>query len=482
MNTVKILRLAPAAAVLASALLTASAGAQEAANQAVLTIKGSRTVFKNVTAIRAPFRGEKRIVVLATQRPLTAEVIKKVKEKDTLNSVTDEVNQAYLFFAFDDNGAVESLSGQAGGTSFSQSGGGVEGKGTLADGRFRGALKLVTTGSFAKELTMDFDVPVDAEIKPVAARLDPPVKPTVSGKFTGEEKPAEIKYVLVEETESFGGKEAIRLIFTEKDPAGSKKPGFDASFGKLGSALVISAHYDGNIFGCEVFHRAFSKGTFSSVGKIHMEEFEMAGGNVTGHLSTGGPLDAFGQKWDVDLKFAAPLPEKLRKAPAAAAAEPAKGAAAAPGAPKAEPKAPVAAGPRPGAGKLPLPQDATDVQFKEIVNQIQFSSARPVEPVAKEFSAKLKEQGWKEGSGSLMGKTNAILKREMGEAKLTIMVQPAGTGSVVKIFTEGLDWSGVDANKPAAPKPAADPASADDIEAQANKLMQDALKGLPKGF
>lgn len=36
-----------------------------------------------------------------------------------------------------------------------------------------------------------------------------------------------------------------------------------------------------------------------------------------------------------------------------------------------------------------------------------------------------------------MGKRNAILHREQGGAKLTIMIQPSGAGSVVKIFTEG---------------------------------------------
>ena len=310
------------------------------------------------------------------------------------------------------------------------------------------------------------------------SKLDPPVKATVSGKFIGNGKSAAIKYVMVEEREPFSDKEAIKLIFTEKDPATVKKPSWDASFGKLGSALVLSVDYDGGIFGCEVSHSAHSKRGFSALGEIKMVEFKMAGGNVTGHVSTGKELDAFGEKWEVDLTFAAPLPEKLRNAPAAAP----KPATSEPGEPakKKEPKP--AAGPRIAARKLPLPKDATDVEFKEIVNQIQFSSARPVDVVAKEFSANLKQQGWKEGAGSLMGKKNAILKRQQGGAKLTIMVQPAAEGSVVKIFTEGLDWTGDADAPPSASKKAADDAPGDDLEAKIQKQIKDALKNLPKGL
>lgn len=309
-------------------------------------------------------------------------------------------------------------------------------------------------------------------------KVEPPVKPTVSGKFVGNGKNAAIKFVVVEEHEAFSGKEAVTLIFTEKDPAKAKKPSFDAMFGKLGSALILNVHHDGGIFGCQVAHSAHQKQGFSSIGQIKMVDFKIAGGNASGHVSTGKELDTFGEKWDVDLTFAAPLPAKLRNAPAAAA-KPAASEAVEPV--KDSPK-PVARGPLIAARKLPLPKDAADVEFKSTVNQIQFSSGRPVEAVAKEFSANLKQQGWKDAAGSLMGKQNAILRREQGDAKLTIMVQPAAAGSVVKIFTEGLDWSGASDATPPAPKKAADAPSVEDIEAEAQKAIKDALKGLPKGF
>jgi hypothetical protein len=455
------------------------ASAQNPANQANLNIGGRKIVFKNVVAVRGKHYGEGRILVVATGQPLTAEVIKKVKEKSAEENVDAEAGQPYLKAVFLEDGTLKCLSGMGGNSSFGERGAPLEGQATIADGRIRGSLKAVRTGDFAKELAMNFDVPIDAEVKVAGpAKLDPPVKATVSGKFVGNGKNAAVKFVTVEEHEEFSGKPAVTLIFTEKDPATARKPSFDAMFGKLGSALILNVHHDGGIFGCQVAHSAHQKQGFTSLGQIHMVEFEVAGGNVKGQVSTGKELDTFGEKWEVDLKFAAPLPEKLRNAPAVApkpvASEPSDS-------PKKEPKA--AVGPLIAARKLPLPSDATDVQFKKLVEHIQFSSARPVEAVAKEFSTNLKQQGWKDGAGSLLGKQNAILKREQGEAKLTIMVQPAGSGSVVKIFTEGLDWSGADEAPAAVSKKAPDAATAiEDAEAEVQKALKDALKNLPKGF
>src|SRR5687768_17188524 len=77
------------------------------------------------------------------------------------------------------------------------------------------------------------------------AKSASPAKPVVSGKFLGNGKNAAIKFLTVEEHEPFSGKEAITLIFTEKDVANVQKPSFDALFGKLGSALILNVHHDG---------------------------------------------------------------------------------------------------------------------------------------------------------------------------------------------------------------------------------------------
>lgn len=479
MTTFQRLRCPAIAALLVAVCFTEIASAQNPASRGALSVGGQRILYKNVVAIRGKSYDENRIIVLATGQQVSAVILKEVKDKDAEDNLDREVEQPYLKAVFQEDGSLRCLIGKGAGTSFLQRQAPLEGKATIADGRIRGSVKLIQTGAFAKEAVLDFDVPIDAEVKTAGpAKLDPPVKPTVSGKFIGDGKAAQIRFVLVEEHEPFSGKEAVTLIFTEKDPATAKKPSFDAMFGKLGSALILNVHHDGGIFGCQVMHSAHSKQGFTALGRIHMVEFEIAGGNVNGNVSTGGVLDTFGQKWEVDLKFAAPLPAKLRNAPVAIA----KPAASEPRETKQAPKAP--AGPLIAARKLPLPGDATSIEYKQLVEHIQFSSPRPVAAVANEFAARLKQQGWKEGGASLMGKTNAILKRELGDAKLTIMIQPASTGSVVKIFTEGLDWSGGGAeSKPPAPKKAAeDDDDAEDIEKEAQKLLKDALKSLPKGF
>ncbi len=329
----------------------------------------------------------------------------------------------------------------------------------------------------------------DATASP--AKFEPPLKPSVTGKFIGDGKAAAIQFVLVEEREEFSGKPAVKLIFTEKNPATSKKPSWDAGFGKLGSALILSVFYDGQIFGCEVAHSAHKKSGFSSVGEIKMAEFKIAGGNVTGHVTTGGTLDAFGQKWEVDLTFAAPLPEKLRSAgiaPAKAGATPPNPGANVPAAPGETPAKParapkaakVAVTPTISARSLPLPKDAADVQYKALVKQIHLTSGQPVAAVVSELSAGLKQQGWKDGRGELKGPKNAILKRELGDAKLTIMIQPSASGSTIKIFADGLNWDGAEsATPPAASDPAAE---IDAIKKEAEKALKDAFKDLPKGL
>ncbi len=478
MTTLTGLRFWSMPAIIVVMLCPEIASAQASANQANLNIEGRRIVFKNVVAVRGKSNGEGRIIVLATGQQVSAAVVKAVQDKDAEDNVDGDVQQPYLKAVFQEDGALRVVIGRGGNSSFGERGAPLEGQATVANGRIRGAVKLIKTGDFAKEIDFNFDAPIDAELKVAGPeKLDPPVTPTLNGKYVGNGKASAMKFVSVEEHEAFNGQEAVTLIFTEKDHRAAKKPSFDASFGKFGSALVLNVHRDGGIFGCQVSHSALAKKGFTSLGQIHMVEFEIAGGNVMGQVSTGGMLEFFGDKWEVDLKFAAPLPEKLRNAPAAlpkpAASEPRESTKNAPRAP---------AGPRIAARKLPLPNDATDVQFKQLVQHIQFSSALPVEAVAKEFSSKLKEQGWKEGGGSLLGKKNAILKREQGEAKLTIMIQPEATGSVVKVFTEGLDWSGGDEAKPAAIKKSKDDDDGDELEKQAEKLLKDALKRLPKGL
>lgn len=304
----------------------------------------------------------------------------------------------------------------------------------------------------------------------------PPDKATVKGTFLGDGKDGKIQYLVVQTREPFSDKPAIQLVFTEKNPASSKKPDFDAGFKKLGSALILSVFKDGDIFGCEVAHTAHPKSPFSSLGTIKMTEFKVTDRSVSGHVSTGGEADAFGQKWNVDLTFSAPLPNGAFAASGDTPPEPKKG-----GARNAAKEAdePVAAGPKVPLGQLPLPTAARDVEYKSIVEQIAFRADAPVSAVANDFSAKLKQKGWKESPGSLMGKNSAILKRKLNGADLTIMVQPEGKGCTVKVFAQGLDWTDAPASSASAAKPAKT-GDAESIESEAKRLIDDALKQIPR--
>ena len=296
-------------------------------------------------------------------------------------------------------------------------------------------------------------------------------RPVVTGTFLGDGKDAGIKHLVVQTREPFSDKPAIRLIFTEKNPSSSKKPDFDAAFKKLGSALIISVDREGGIFGCEVAHTSHPKSPFSALGEIKMKDFKVTDTQVSGTVTTGKELDAFGQKWQVDLTFTAPLP----KGAFAGASEPAVETK--PTTNRKDEEQPVATGPKPPVSDLPLPSNARNVEYKKIVEQIAFQSDASVSAVAADFSAKLKQKGWKDSSGSLMGKANAILRRKLDAAELTIMVKPSGTGSAVTVISKGLDWTNPPASAPATPVP-----GGTGLDAEANRLINDALKMVPGGL
>jgi hypothetical protein len=135
------------------------------------------------------------------------------------------------------------------------------------------------------------------------------VKPSVTGVFKGNGKDAKMACVSAHWREPFSNKPSMVLVFTEKDHSKDKKPDFDAAFGKFGSALIISLHENGDIFGCQVVHTAHQKQGFSSIGTIKTNNFQFADGKVEGELTTDGQAEVFGETWEVNLKFVAPLGE-----------------------------------------------------------------------------------------------------------------------------------------------------------------------------
>jgi hypothetical protein len=184
--------------------------------------------------------------------------------------------------------------------------------------------------------------------------------------FKGNGKEARLAHVSAHWREPFSDKPSMVLVFTEKDHSKDKKPDFNAGFGKFGSALVVSLHEDGEIFGCEVAHSALKHQNFSSVGKIRTNNFEFADGQVKGELTTDGLADVFGETWEVNVKFVTPLGEIPKEFQPAASKETKEEATDEPATIRSATKLSEKAAPEPTGDKLnvkdlPLTKDASDV-------------------------------------------------------------------------------------------------------------------------
>lgn len=123
----------------------------------------------------------------------------------------------------------------------------------------------------------------------------------VSGKFVSNGKEAKLAFASAAADQQ--EKDYTVLIFTEKDHAGQKSPQTAAVFNKCGSALVITVNGKGKVVGCEVAHEGNKKGMFNDIGRVEVKEFKSEGGVISGKLTSGGELETFGDKWQLDLTF-----------------------------------------------------------------------------------------------------------------------------------------------------------------------------------
>jgi hypothetical protein len=127
--------------------------------------------------------------------------------------------------------------------------------------------------------------------------------PAVSGVFTGDGKQAALTEVIAHRDDPFDGKPVTALVFSEKDQAGSAQPTMDALFGTFGNAMVVRVEPDGTVIGADVVHSGLGEHSVSISGVLKIESFSMAGGQIAGHLTSGGDTDVFGHKLNVDLTF-----------------------------------------------------------------------------------------------------------------------------------------------------------------------------------
>ncbi len=401
--------------------------------EGTLLVGGRTYNLSHVVAYQTRPSDESLITVLASDRNLPIEQIKAALRGDDQSDDELSLSQPYVKVVFRKSGEVQYCQAWADNSSFSTSGDELSGELRTEANRVRGSASVSSLGDGKQHdrFALRFDLPLGLDGPRPMSQSVVPVKGTVSGKFTGDGKVAKLAYVSAHRREPFNDQPAIMLIFTEKDHAQDDRPDISAGFGDFGSALVISFGEDGSIFGCEVAHAAHAKKPFSSLGRIRMAEFDLGDRHVQGQITTDGEDDAFDQRWEVDLKFAAPLGAPTTKPSAPESSQEEE-----PSTP-ANPKRATAAL---NARDLPLPRDATDVEYKQIVEQMLFKSASTVRALAADWTKKLAEQGWTKEGADLITPSSAILNRARGEATLTVMMKPVGVGCQVTVFSTGLNW------------------------------------------
>jgi hypothetical protein len=413
---------------------------------------------KYAVAFESTIDNEDAIAVVLSGKAVPGEKIKEARENDKESGDTD-FGRPFLKLVFKKTGEFKYWSAAAGSTMIGRhTSDKASGELKVQNGRVLGKATqtLETDTMFPSSFDVHFDAALlkagDAPPPTVIKKPGPAanVPPTVTGIFKGNGKDAKIAFVSARWGEPFDGKPGIVLVFTEKDHSKAKKPDFDASFGKFGSALVISLHEDGSIYGCQVVHTAHKKQGFSSVGKIETSDFSFADGKVEGEITTNGELEFFGDTWEVKLKFVAPLGEipkefqvpesKKEEKPSSKTTDnpPKKDAASDDDDDDSTNAKPKVAGLN--VKELALPKDATDVEYQNTVEHVLFKSKSDVKSVCAELAASLKAQGWTTDGPDLIQPQSSILKRKRGGAELTIFVKPSNGGSQVQMFTEGLTW------------------------------------------
>src|SRR5215831_12144381 len=434
-----------------SAMLFAQGGAKPASvAEGTLMVKGKNYPLKNAAAYETTVDGEEGITVVLSGPTISSEKITEARKAEKKGEIPD-FRKPYVKLKFTKAGEFKGWGAGAGDTSMGKHRGDATGEIKVQDGRAIGKASQPneTEGTFPSGLEVRFDVPLlgARESLPASKKLGPAanVKPTVAGVFKGNGKDAKLGYVSAHWRQPFGDKPSIVLVFTEKDHSKDKKADFNAGFGKFGSALIVSLHEDGDIFGCEVAHSALKHQNFSSIGKINTNDFEYADGEVKGELATDGTADVFGETWEVNVKFVAPLGEIPKEFQPAVSKEPAenatdKSAVSEEMAEFSDKSAAKLAENQLNAKDLALTKDASDVEYKALVEQLGFKSNANVKSACAELSANLKAQGWTKEGSDLITPASAILKRKRGDAALTIFVKPERGGSEVKMMTEGLAW------------------------------------------
>ncbi len=431
-----------------TATLFAQEGAKPAkAAEGTMMLQGKNYPLTHALAYETTVNEEEVIAVVLSGQAIPGEKLKEAIEKEKDSGFAD-FKRPFLKLDFAKTGQLKFWSAAAGGTSLGRRLGNATGELKVQDGRVNG--KASQPNETEEMFSAGFDVRFDVALlragesvpATVAKKPGPAanVKPSVTGVFKGNGKEAKLAHVSAHWREPFSNQPSMVLVFTEKDHSKDKKPDFDAGFGKFGSALIISLHEDGDIFGCQVVHTAHQKQGFSSIGQIKTNNFQFADGKVQGELATDGQAEVFGETWEVNLKFVTPLGEIPKEFQVADSEKREKDATDESATKLSEKAAPEPAGDKLNVKDLALTKDASDVEYNQLVEQLNFKSKTNVKSVCAELAANLKAQGWTKEGSDLVTAASSILKRKRGDAALTIFVNSESGGSEVKMITEGLAW------------------------------------------
>src|SRR5882724_5666374 len=436
----------------ATTLFAQDEAKQAKAGEGTLMVSGKNYPLKHALAYETTSNEEEVIAVVLSGQPVSSEKLKEAREAEK-DGQDPNFKRPFVRLEFTKARALKFWSAGAGNTQLDRRSGNATGELKLQDSRVSGKASQPneTEGMFPAGFDVHFDVALlrAGESLPATVTKKPGpaanVKPSVTGVFKGNGKEAKLAHMSAHWREPFSNQPSMVLVFTEKDHSKDKKPDFDAGFGKFGSALIISLHEDGDIFGCEVVHTAHKKQGFSSIGQIKTNNFQFADGQVQGELTTDGQAEVFGETWEVNLKFVAPLGEIPKEFQVADSKKPDEDATDKPAITEPTTKLSEKAAPEPAKDQLnvkdlALTKDASDVEYKALVEHLLFKSKANVKSVCAELAANLKAQGWTKEGSDLITAASSILKRKRGDAELTIFVKPEGGGSEVKIFTDGLDW------------------------------------------
>jgi hypothetical protein len=140
-----------------------------------------------------------------------------------------------------------------------------------------------------------------APFSSVSARADT----SITGTYLINGKPVQLKFAKAIKGEAFDNKDTTMVVLSEKDASKSKKPDFDAMFGKLGGALVLTITSDGELVGTQVVK---DKVQFSASGSINLSDYKVDGGNISGKVATEGQQKFFENTWQIDVTFSAAAP------------------------------------------------------------------------------------------------------------------------------------------------------------------------------